>query len=365
LQGLRPWFERHGDQYPRLINMYGITETTVHVTYRVIRLADLNCGCGSPIGVPIPDLKLYLLDESLEPVPFGVPGEICVGGAGVARGYLNRPDLTNKRFVSDPFAKHRGAKLYRSGDLARYTNQGELEYLGRLDDQVKIRGFRIELGDIESTLNQHPAVRQSVVVARRGSNGDQQLVAYVVPATSSISVPGLRQHLFQMLPDYMLPSAFVSLAELPLTINGKVDRGALPAPGLNESSKEDSIPPRSATEKLIAETWSELLGCGSIGINDNFFHLGGHSLLATQVIARLSGALGRDLSVRTLFEAPTVAGMAEAIEHLPQEASVSSYGIPRRIRKGEARQLLAQLDQLSSAQIDVLLSEAERQPFSA
>jgi amino acid adenylation domain-containing protein len=365
LQSLRSWFERHGDDRPRLINMYGITETTVHVTYRVIREADLSRGSASLIGVPIPDLKLYLLDENLQPVPVGVPGEIFVGGAGVTRGYLNHPELTSQRFLPDLFAEEPGPKLYRSGDLARYTNQGELEYLGRLDEQVKIRGFRVELGEIESALNRYPGVRQSVVLAREAPHGGQQLTAYIVPAQPSCSVAEVRLQLSQILPEYMIPSAFMLLESLPLTINGKVDRRALPVPVQEQLPTATLIPPRNATEKLVAETWCELLGRSSIGIQDNFFHLGGHSLLATQVMSRLAAVLGCDLSVRLLFEAPTVAALAETIGRAQQEQPAHSSVIPRRIRRGEAERLLAQLDQLSPAELEELLHQSEGQPLSA
>src|SRR5581483_7300731 len=213
LQSLKTWFDRHGDEQPRLVNMYGITETTVHVTYRVIRKADLTSGQGSVIGVHIPDISLYLLDERLQPVPVGVPGEICVGGAGVARGYLNRPNLNSQRFVRDPFSTDQNARMYRSGDLARYTSSGELEYLGRMDHQVKIRGFRVELGEIESTLNRHPHVRESVVIAADGPSGAKRLIAYHVARGLRPSAADLREHLARQVPDHMVPSVFMRLDE--------------------------------------------------------------------------------------------------------------------------------------------------------
>ena len=241
MQSLKPWFERHGDQQPRLVNMYGITETTVHVTYRPLSAKDLDSGC--VIGAPIPDLQLYILDARRQPVPIGVVGEIYVGGAGLARGYLNRPELTAERFIPNPFNPEPGARLYKSGDLARFLPGREIEYLGRADQQVKIRGHRIELGEIESALAQHPAVDECIALAREEGLGDKRLVAYVVPVrpsgpTTTAPLPGeMRAFLQAKLPDYMVPSAFVMLQAIPLTPNGKVDRRALPAPGAAVESR--------------------------------------------------------------------------------------------------------------------------------
>ncbi len=233
LESLRPWFARHGDTRPRLVNMYGITETTVHVTYRPLAATDLDQGLGSAIGVPIPDLELYVLDEALRPMPVGVPGELYVGGAGVARGYLGRPELTAARFIPHPFSSTPGARLYRTGDLARHLPDGDLEYLGRIDHQVKIRGFRIELGEIEAALRRCPQVRDAAVLARDDAPGGRRLVAYLV--THAAAEPGnalaaeLRRQIQASLPDYMVPAVFVWLETLPLTTNGKLDRNALPA----------------------------------------------------------------------------------------------------------------------------------------
>jgi acyl-coenzyme A synthetase/AMP-(fatty) acid ligase len=229
LKSLQPWFDRYGDERPRLINMYGITETTVHVTYRPITGADLDADIGSVIGKPIPDLRIYLLDQHRELVPIGVPGEMYVGGAGVARGYLQRPELTAERFIADPFSQIAGPrpKLYRSGDLARRLPNGDLEYLGRIDDQVKIRGFRIELGEIEAALNQHTGIRETAVIVREDTPGDKRLVAYIV-GDDGAAIDEIRSQLGATLPEYMLPAALVRLPALPLTANGKVDRRALP-----------------------------------------------------------------------------------------------------------------------------------------
>ena len=252
-QSLRPWFERHGDQRPRLINMYGITETTVHVTYRAIKEADLSVGGSSLIGAPIPDLELYVLDSHRNLVPIGLPGELYVGGAGSSQGYLNRRELTAERFVGHPFDDGEGRRLYRSGDLVRRLADGDIEYLGRIDHQVKIRGYRIELGEIEAVLAQHPAIQQAVVLAREDAPGDKRLVAYVVTAdgVGYFGSTSLRSFLQRKLPDYMVPSAFVFLDSLPLTPNGKLDRKALPAPDHSRSNPEQSyVAPRTPVEEI-------------------------------------------------------------------------------------------------------------------
>ncbi|HSF42279.1 MAG TPA: amino acid adenylation domain-containing protein, partial [Thermoanaerobaculia bacterium] len=309
LRSLRPWFGRYGEERPRLVNMYGITETTVHVTYRPLAVRDLEAG-GSVIGRAIPDLGLRVLDRWLQPVPIGVPGELCVGGAGLARGYLRRPDLTAERFVPDPFGEP-GARLYRSGDLVRYRPDGDLEYLGRIDHQVKIRGFRIELGEIEAALQGVDGVRETAVMIREDAPGDLRLVAYLVPAGSAKPAEGaLREHLKRTLPDPMVPASFVLLDALPLTANGKVDRKALPAPERSAAAAAGAVAPRNPVEELLAGIWSEVLRVESPGIDDDFFALGGHSLLATQVASRVRRVLGMTPPLRWIFEQPTVRGLA-------------------------------------------------------
>lgn len=313
LQSLKPWFKRHGDERPRVINMYGITETTVHSTYRVIRMADVERGAGSLIGVPIPDLQIHLVDDQLKPVPAGVPGEICVGGAGVARGYLNRPELTAQRFLADPFSTAPGARLYRSGDLAQVNADGEMEYLGRMDHQVKIRGFRVELGELESALNRHPTIRESVVIARDTAAGDKRLVAYFVPVAAAPSTTELREFLGKTIPDYMLPAVFMPLKSLPLTTNGKVDRRALPSPdGARPQLKSDFVAPRSPTEEKLAAIWQLVLELEKVGVNDNYFELGGDSIRAITLLAKAQ-EVGLPLSLLDIFQAPTVAGLAERV----------------------------------------------------
>jgi pristinamycin I synthase-3/4 len=306
---LREWVERRGIETPRLVNMYGITETTVHVTYRPLTEADVFEGSGSPIGRAIPDLRLYVLDPVRRPVPVGVPGELYVGGAGVARGYLNRPELTAERFVDNPFAPGR---LYRSGDRVRWMADGTLEYLGRLDEQVKIRGFRIELGEIEAALRQAPGVNDCTVVVRQDEAGDRRLVAYVV---GEAQADALRDRLRQSLPEYMVPAAFVALERLPLTANGKLDRKALPAPEY-AAEADRYVAPRSPTEEVLAGIWAEVLRLERVGVEESFFELGGHSLLATRVVSRVRELFGVELPLRALFEGPTVAELAGRVEEM-------------------------------------------------
>jgi surfactin family lipopeptide synthetase A len=296
----------------RFCNLYGPTEATIWTT-----IAECTDGRQRPpIGRPIANTQVYLLDSYLRPVPLGVPGELCIGGVGLALGYRNRPDLTAERFMPHPFSDEPGARLYKTGDLARYRPDGLLEFVGRLDHQVKIRGYRIELGEVEACLRQHPAVREAVVVAREDKPGDQRLVAYVVanqppgPSTSD-----LRGFLQAKLPSYMVPAAFVALPALPLTPNGKVDRRALPAPDQVRLAPDDAlVAPRTPVEEALAGIWADVLGLTQVGIHDNFFELGGHSLLATQVIARLQAAFQVELPLRSLFEAPTVADLAKYLE---------------------------------------------------
>ena len=312
IAGLRAWFERYGDRTPRLVNMYGITETTVHVTYRPLTLADACSGAGSVIGEPIPDLTLYVLDPAQQLAPIGVAGELYVGGPGLARGYLNRPELTAERFIADPFSDESGARLYRSGDLARRTSDGELEYLGRIDHQVKLRGFRVELGEIESALCQYPGVREATVLVREDTPGDQRLVAYVV-SVNGFEPSEARKHLLGRLPEYMAPSAYVRLDALPLTPNGKVDRRALPAPAKDRADEESYVAPRNDAEQRLATIGASVLSVERLGVLDNFFELGGHSLLATQFVSRIREAFGVEVPLRVFFEAPTVAALADAI----------------------------------------------------
>ncbi len=316
IASLKAWFERHGDQQPQLVNMYGITETTVHVTYRPLSWADIDSP-GSVIGGPIPDLQLYILDGNREPTPVGIPGEMYVGGAGVSRGYLNRPELSEERFIPHPFASG-PARLYRTGDLARFLPNGDIEYLGRMDHQVKIRGFRIELGEIENALAQHPAVQEEIVLVREDEPGHKRLVAYLVfKAGQADALQQMRDYLLQKLPEYMVPAAFVVLPSLPLTPNGKTDRRALPAPDQSSTaSGGQTIAPRTAEEKALAEIWSEVLGRAPIGIHDSFFDLGGDSILSIQVLAK-AREKRLNFSLEQLFTHQNIYELAQRISPEP------------------------------------------------
>jgi non-ribosomal peptide synthetase component F/acyl carrier protein len=319
-EALRPaalarWFEHFGDAGPALVNMYGITETTVHVTYQRLDAAAVAASA-SPIGEPLPDLELHLLDERGEPVPVGVPGEIHVGGAGVARGYLNRPELTAERFVPNPFGPGR---LYRSGDLARRLGTGALDFIGRADSQVKVRGYRIELGEIESTLLGHEAVSEAAVIATDVGPGDTRLAAYVVPKPGTREGDprvALQAHLEERLPSYMVPASIIVLAALPRTPNGKLDPRALPAPTWQQAAEPGGghVAPRTETEEAIAEVWQRVLGIDRVSSEDSFFALGGHSLLAARIATEVRRRFAIELSVRALFDHPTLAGFAESVD---------------------------------------------------
>ena len=302
LPSLRPWFAAYGDATPRLVNMYGITETTVHVTWRPLGAGDCDA-TASLIGGPLADLDLHLLDRRGEPVPHGVTGEIHVGGAGVARGYLNRPDLTAERFVIREIGGV-PIRLYRSGDLARRRPDGDLEYLGRADRQVKLRGYRIETGEIEATLSAHPGVAQTVVVAEPAEG---RLTAYTVASAETIGE--LRGWLAERLPDYMVPGRFVALDAVPLTPNGKVDHRALPVPEPGTQSS-GFVAPRNQTERQLAAIWREVLAREDVGVEDGFFELGGHSLKAVQVVARIRATFGIDLPLAIFLRHPTIAALA-------------------------------------------------------
>ncbi|MEW5929980.1 MAG: amino acid adenylation domain-containing protein [Gemmatimonadota bacterium] len=344
---LRDWVERRGAETPRLVNMYGITETTVHVTYRQLGREDVFGGSGSPIGRAIPDLRLYVLDPARRPVPVGVAGELYVGGAGVARGYLNRPELTAERFVDDPFAPGR---LYRTGDRVRWMADGTLEYLGRLDEQVKIRGFRIELGEIEAALRQAPGVRDCTVVVRDDETGDRRLVAYVV---GEAEAEALRERLRQSLPEYMVPAAFVPLESIPLTPNGKLDRKALPAPEGDAYARGSYEAPLGEVEAALAGIWAEVLGVERVGRWDHFFKLGGHSLLAIRLIERMRRA-GLYTDVRALFTTPVLAELALEVGGESSEVEVPANGIPDGC--GSLTPEMLPLVELSQADIDRIVA---------
>jgi amino acid adenylation domain-containing protein len=338
LASLQPWFDRHGDTSPQLVNMYGITETTVHVTYRPLTIADVQAN-GSIIGRPLPDLQIYLLDAELQPVPIGVSGEMYVGGAGVSQGYWQRAELTRERFIPNPFSDRADARLYKTGDLARYLADGNLEYLGRIDNQVKIRGFRIELGEIESVLSQHPQVSQAVTIVRDTEQGVNLIVAYCVADRQRIAASELRGFLAQRLPDYMLPTTIEIIETLPLTTNGKIDRAALLAYESNLAPVEQNHPPvksaiaapvgdpgataGNSIEATLIEIWAAVLGQPQIGIDDNFFDLGGNSISILQVADSIRSRLnGVEISVVKLFQYSTIAKLAEHLRGSPQTESL-------------------------------------------
>ncbi|CAJ3616433.1 non-ribosomal peptide synthetase [Burkholderia pseudomallei] len=365
---LASWYARHGER-TQLVNMYGITETTVHVTYCALRAEDAMRLGASPIGVRIPDLQLYVLDDRREPVPMGVTGELYVGGAGVARGYLNRPELTRERFIDDPFVA--GGRLYKTGDLARWRTDGKLEYLGRNDFQVKIRGFRIELGEIEAQLAKVAGVREVVVLARdsaaevrdnatpnapmpkSSSAPEKRLVAYY---TGDADVAALRAQAAQHLPSYMVPSAYVRLDAWPLTPNGKLDRRALPAPADDAYARAEYEAPRGAREEALAAIWRELLHVERVSRHDNFFELGGHSLLAIGVIERMRRE-GLHTDVRSIFNAQTLSDLAARAQTDDRSIQAPPNLIPARATRITPGML--PLVALTQTQIDMLAVQVE------
>jgi amino acid adenylation domain-containing protein len=337
--------------YPdvKLINMYGITETTVHVTFKEITEREIHQNV-SNVGVPIPTTTTYIMDSKLRLLPVGVPGEICVGGLGVSRGYLDRDELTSQKFVANPYKPEE--LIYRSGDLAKLLPNGEMVYLGRMDDQVQIRGFRVELSEVRSHLLEHPAVAKAEVIATRVHSDTLELVAYI-ERSAEVTAAELRQLLAQTLPYYMTPSAFVMLKELPMTANGKLDRRALPAPEQAQYQPEGNFAaPRTAVQEILAGIWSQVLKTERVGVDDNFFELGGHSLLATRVISCIRDVFQIQLPLRVMFEQPTVAALAQVVEQersyarqlqLPAIGSVSRNG---RLPLSFAQQRLWFLEQL-------------------
>jgi amino acid adenylation domain-containing protein len=312
--GLGWWFDCCGGEVagePWLYNMYGITETTVHSTLRRMRRADLTPPLGSWIGRPLQDLQIHVLDRHQQPVPVGVPGELCVAGPGVARGYRGVPGTTAARFVPHPYSDTAGSRLYRSGDLGRHLPNGELEYLGRIDRQIKVRGHRVELGEIEAALLRHPRVRQAAVLLWKATPSEHRLIAYVAATDGPLPAWELRAHLSTLLPEPMVPADYALLPALPQTLGGKVDRGALPSWESQRPQLATAFePPRSELERSLAALWSELLQLPRVGIHDSFFELGGHSILLVKLHARLEEMLRQQIPLLTLFRYPTIAGLA-------------------------------------------------------
>lgn len=312
---LKEWRKKYPQT--RLINMYGITETTVHVTYKEIEEEEIRSNVSS-IGRPIPTLTTYVMDKNMKVVPIGVAGELCVGGDGVCRGYLGRPELTKEKFVQNPYKPEE--RLYRSGDLVRLLSDGEMEYLGRIDHQVKIRGFRIELGEIEAQLLKHPSIEESLVIAKEDHQGSKYLCAYIA-GENELTISELREHLLKELPEYMVPSYFVQLEKMPLTANGKIDRKALPEPEGNINTGIEYEAPIGEFEEKLALIWQDILGIKKIGRNDNFFMLGGHSLKATSLVARIHKEFNIDMPLKEIFKAPIIAEIARYMK----EAKESIY----------------------------------------
>ena len=301
-----------------LWNLYGPTETTIWSTFHQVKSTHRPIS----IGRPIANTKIYILDRDMNPVPIGVPGDLYIGGVGLARGYRNSPQLTADRFISNPFGEKAESRIYKTGDLARYQMDGNIQYLARTDHQVKIRGFRVELGEIESVLGQHQAISENVIIEREDTPGDNRLVAYLVcRKRASPSISELRNFLLKKLPEYMVPSSFTFLDALPLTPNGKVDRAALPAPeGVRPDLDKEFVVPRTSSEEVVAGIWKEILKLDEVSIHDNFFELGGHSLMATRVISRIRDSFNVELSLRSFFEEPTIAELVQMIAEGSGEA---------------------------------------------
>jgi amino acid adenylation domain-containing protein len=331
---LAPWFERHGDTNPRLINMYGITETTVHVTYRAIKANEAESVHESLIGVPIPDMQLHLLDASGKPVAAGQVGEIYVGGGGVSRGYHNRPQLNRERFIANQFVDSADARLYRTGDLARLRPDGELVYLGRNDSQVKINGFRIELGEVEAAMAAVPGVQQSCVIAHTDGSGEARLAAYFVPSLGAeLDARYFGRFFAERIPAHMRPSSYTQLKQLPLTVNGKMDTAALPPPSVSASLQHVSVPQSlSAIEEEVARVFTETLDLRRIGLDDNFFDSGGTSLLLIRAHLHLQARFARPIPVTLMFEYPTVRLLAKGLS-IDRPAASSIDAVQEQARK--------------------------------
>ena len=325
----------HGRQF---VNAYGPTETTVCASMHECHGFYPQ---GPPIGRPIANFQLYVLDSGLQPVPIGVPGELCMGGVGLARGYRNRPDLTGERLIPHPFSDQPGERLYRSGDRVRYLPDGQIQFLGRIDQQVKVRGFRIELGEIEAVLDKHEKISDCAVIAREDKPGDKRLVAYVVPKDrEALTGNDLKDAMRSQLPEYMIPSAFVFLDELPLTPNGKLNRHALPAPALSRDELASQyVAPRNEAEEKVVQIVTELLNLEKVGIHDNFFELGGHSLLATQFMSRLRESFGVELPLKILFEKPTPAELVSELTRSGDQAPQATAGPAIKRVSREARKV--------------------------
>jgi amino acid adenylation domain-containing protein len=339
---LLAWSKIHSEV--RLVNMYGITETTVHSTLHLLTQKEIGNRC-SPIGLELSGLKIYILGETLRPVESGEVGEIYISGSGLARCYIGHPDRTAERFIADPFSIQPGSRMYRTGDLGRRAHDGTIEFHGRTDDQIKIRGHRVELREIEAVLREQAGIHDAAVMLRENPACDEILVAYVVPQESSFNEAAARAHVQARLPDYMLPATYVTVLSLPVTVNGKLDRMALPTPDWERPDLLlPYVGPTTAIQETLCEIWSRVLGVEPIGIEDDFFELGGHSLLATEVISQVRQFFGVDIELRVLFESSTVLAFGQKVESLTGA------------RETEPSSLLHKIERLSPEEVDRLLS---------
>jgi amino acid adenylation domain-containing protein len=348
----------------RFINAYGPTEGTVCATLQVITPDDTVI----TIGRPIANFQAYILDAELQPLPIGAQGELYIGGVGLARGYHNQPDLTAARFLANPFSSDPKARIYKTGDLARFRPDGTIQYLGRIDHQVKIRGFRVELGEIENVLGQFPGIRANVVVPREDTPGEKRLVAYLLDEGGKPNFIALREHLRAKLPEYMIPSAFVRLTALPLTLNGKVDRTALPAPDANDPGDPHTYaPPGTPTEIALGNIWRDVLGLTRVSIDENFFDLGGHSMLAVRLIGRIKRTLNRTVSIPQFFHNPTIRKMAAALDQESADSPLSAFYVAFQTRGNRTPVFFLHGDWLGAGFYCARLSEilGDERPFYA
>jgi acyl carrier protein len=338
-----------------LLNAYGPTEcTTFSTTYLIREIPDDRI---IPIGRPISNAQIYILDRHMQPTPIGIPGEIYIGGAGVALGYLNRPDLTAERFIRCRLHGDQGVRLYRSGDLARWRPDGNIEFIGRDDQQVKVRGYRIELGEIETQLTRCDGVKEAIVVARQHATEEKRLIAYITRDNEGgPNVEKLRLHLKSVLPDYMIPSAFVLLERMPLTPNGKVDRRALPEPDLSFYISRQYESPQGETEQTVAEIWEELLHVERVGRDDNFFEAGGHSLLAMQLIVRIRSLMAVEVPVRSIFDCPTMREFSDRVDELRQARLLDEISSG----DGDIRALLERVAAMPESEVQKLMESMTR-----
>jgi hypothetical protein len=352
LDRVRRWQERFGAQV-RLLNTYGPTESTIVATMHDVPSSIDPLQASIPIGQAVAGARAYVLDARLQLAPIGVAGELHIGGIGLARGYLDRPDLTAAAFIPDPFSGEPGARLYKTGDQVRRLEDGSIEFLGRVDHQIKLRGYRIELSEIEAALLRHPAIEDAVVLLREDGPAGKRLVAYVTTHEASADEAVLRRYLREALPDYMVPSAIVALAAMPLTHNGKIDRDALPTPEPSRELGEDFVPPQTGLQRRVANVWQELLGVERVGLDDNFFDLGGHSLLVVQLHGRLKEIDPDAPSVVDLFKYSTVRALADHIGRSESDARPALAVDLVRERADRQREAFRRRRQTAEAAVNV------------